>query len=102
MQKLLLLPFRMRYLEPQKVDTSIDFTLSFMSFKGIVLMKRLVFSGIRQELSNIGFTDFSLMVLQGYGIENTLAAPLNYYSQMSKNYAMNYDVLPENLVTTKI
>jgi len=80
MWKRLLRPFKMRYLERQKVDTFIDSTLFFMSFKVPVPMMLLVFMGIRREVFNTGFNDSSPTVFKGYGIEIALGVPVDSLS----------------------
>ena len=77
MQKLLSLLFRTRYLEPGRVDISIDSMLFFVSFKDIAPMRQLVSTEIQKELSNIGSANFFPMVLQDYGIKNITAVSLN-------------------------
>jgi hypothetical protein len=76
MQKLLSLLFGTRYLEPGRVDISIDSMLFFVSFKDIAPMRQLVPTEIRKELSKIGLTGFFPMVLQDCGIKNVTAVPL--------------------------
>jgi hypothetical protein len=77
MQKLLSLLFRTRYLEPGRVDISIDSMLFFVSFKDIAPMRQLVSMEIQKELSNIGLADFFPIVLQDCGIKNIKVVPLD-------------------------
>jgi hypothetical protein len=101
MQKHLSPPFRTKYLEPEKGDTFIGFTL-FSTFSMEPVPTKLPNSmATRQELSNIGGIDFSPMGLLDCGKGIVPVAPANFLHWSGKDCETKYNALPGNSDTIK-
>ena len=101
MQKHSSRPFKMKYPEPVKGDTSIGFMWFSMSSMEPARTKRHASTETRPEPSNTGFTGSSPAALLDYGKVIAQDAPLGFLPRTRKDCETRYGVLPGSLGTTK-